>query len=360
MAKERVHGPYKHRSRWRVVHVHADGKQEAVSFSDEQGARRYAKRKRAALHCRAVGDAVTEYLAHLRTSPGRGGYVRRESTIRLEEWRLSAFLKPLLDSSLTALTSAAAAKLLETRRGAVKPDTLAGELVTAMRWARWCRSRGWLRGAPFDGLVVAGERTAGKPQLRVDSARRFLSAALHEQSASGLAAAMALLMGMRASEITGLHVRDIDDGGKLVWISRAKTRRGVRRLSVPPQLVSRLGPLAAGRSADEPLWGDVDRHWLGYHVVRLCRVAGVERVTPHGLRGTWATLSVAAMPTEQVAATLGHLPAVSRAAYIAPGAEQSAAATRVAEQLAERVTTADDVVTQEAQCDSDPSEESLN
>jgi integrase len=265
--------------------------------------------------------------------PGRGGRARRDSTVKLVSWRLKAFLRlEEGDRPLGSLTRAAARALFERRRDEVKVDTLVGELTTVSRACRWFAAQGWLGADPCAGLVVSGERSAGKPQLRVDEARRFLAVALTE-GVEGLAAAMGLLMGMRASEITGLTVRDVDDGGRLVWITRAKTRRGVRRLEVPAILVARLVELCKGKAPDAPLWGDVNRHWLYYHVPRIADVAGLPRVTPHGLRGTWATLAMSALPTEQVAAALGHRPEVTRTNYAAPGSEQSGQSARVATEL---------------------------
>lgn len=81
--------------------------------------------------------------------------------------------------------------------------------------------------------------------------------------------------------------------------------------------------LCAGRKSTEPLFGDVDCHWVGYHVRRLCKAAGVPEVCPHGLRGTQASISVLAVPAEHVAAALGQTgPAVTRRHYLASWAEE--------------------------------------
>ena len=330
---ERVHGPYRHGKRWRVVAVRSDGTRAVVAFESEAEARKYIAACHKVAVGRTVGEAVTEYLTWLKGAPGRGGRARRDSTVKLEAWRLGAFLRLVEENrTLQSLTRSACRALLEKRRAEVKPDTLVGELTTVQRAARWWVAQGWLSSNPLAELVAGGERSAGKPQLRVDEARRFLTVALTE-GMPGTACAMALLMGMRASEVTGLTVRDVDDGGRLVWITAAKTKRGVRRLEVPSVLQPRLLALAAGKPADAPLWGDVDRHWLYRHVPRLAELAGLPRVTPHGLRGTWATLAMAAMPTEAVAATLGHRPDVTRTNYAAPGSEQSGQAARVASEL---------------------------
>ena len=172
-------------------------------------------------------------------------------------------------------------------------------------------------------LEVTGTRARGKAQLRIDEARRFVETALREGDARGLAAAMALLMGLRASEITNRAVRDVDDAARVLWIERAKTRAGDRRLEVPEVLRPQLAALVAGRAPDAPLFGDHDRHWVGYHVRRLCRLAKVPVVCPHGLRGTQSSIAARAVPVEHVAAALGQTgPAVTRRHYLAAGAEQ--------------------------------------
>lgn len=97
---------------------------------------------------------------------------------------------------------------------------------------------------------------SGKPQLTEDESRRFLAAALKlgsDGDAGGTAAATALLLGMRASEIADRIVRDLDSGGRILAITAAKTAAGVRRLRVPTLLQPLLQALASGK-------GSADRH----------------------------------------------------------------------------------------------------
>lgn len=134
-----------------------------------------------------------------------------------------------------------------------------------------------------------------------------------------VAAAMALLMGMRASEIVERTVRNLDDGGRLLWITDAKTQAGVRRLEVPPQLHHHLLRLARGRGPSDRLFGpDATRHWVLRSVHRICKAAGVPTVPAHGLRGTHASLAVDAGATSHlVAAALGHESFVTTARHYA-------------------------------------------
>jgi integrase len=276
---------------------------------------------------------VTEYLAWLKEAPGRGGRARRDSTVKLVAWRLRGLLRvdEGEDYPLWALTRSKARVLFAQREAEVKVDTIAGELATVHRACGWWVKRGWLDADPFVACEVKGSRSVGKPQLRTAEARRFQAVALTEGT-PGLASVVALRMGMRASEITGLIVRDLDEG--TMWITKAKTKRGIRRLDVPEDLLPYLLRLAAGRAPTEPLFGEVDRHWLHRHTVRICNLAGVPIVTPHGLRGTFATLAVGAGDTRRAAEALGHDEKMTTNVYAAPGAVQSGLAGRVAQLLA--------------------------
>ena len=264
--------------------------------------------------------------------------------------RLVALLQLVTtDRQLAALDARTASKMVDVRSGEVAHETMRGELRVASMFAAWCVKRGWLAFDPFAGIELKappGGRSIGKPQLRVDEARRFLAFVVADASPEATGVLMALLMGMRARahEIVERTARDLDDG-RLLWIPQSKTRAGIRQIAVLPVLRSRLAELAVGEAPDAKLFGDISRHALHYHAVRLAKLAGVPRVTPHGLRGSFATLAVAASlpgmtadraPTvAEVARTLGHADnrATMRRHYMAPGAEESAASARVGELL---------------------------
>ena len=61
-----------------------------------------------------------------------------------------------------------------------------------------------------------------------------------------VAAMMSLVMGMRCTEIVSRVVRDLDDGGALLWIPDSKTLAGRRKLQVPEFLQPYLVKLAEG------------------------------------------------------------------------------------------------------------------
>ena len=163
-----------------------------------------------------------------------------------------------------------------------------------------------------------GRASTGKPQLRLDEAKRYREAALRlfdqNNDRCALAAVIPLYLGMRAGEVLSRRVRDVDADGRILWIDRGKSKNARRHLSVKAEpLRTRLAQLAGGRHPEEPLFAvrGVARapvpQSLRRAVRRVCKVAGVPIVCPHSWRGLWATLSLEAGAAETAVATaLGH------------------------------------------------------
>lgn len=236
-------------------------------------------------------------------------------------YRLNAFFTEP-DALLANLTPARCAAYYDALRTRVtrtkKPysvDSHRNMLAEARSLLKWCATvKRWLLRNPLDGVEGKGKRRHGKPQLRIDEARRWLAKALEladAGEAGAVAAMMTLLLGMRASEIVGRVVRDLDDDGRLLWIPTSKTEAGRRTLRVPEILRPYLRRLGEGRAADAPLlfaekedhWRDWPRKW----VQRICTAAGVPSVSAHSMRGLHSTLAMEAGITGAVvAASLGH------------------------------------------------------
>src|SRR4029077_2411381 len=99
---------------------------------------------------------------------------------------------------------------------------------------------------------------------------------------------------------------------------------GDRHLEIPEVLRAPLVAICAGRDGGAQLFGDVDRHWIGYHARRLCRVAKVPELGPQALRGTFSSIGAEATPVDFVARALGHAgPSITRQHYLARGAERA-------------------------------------
>src|SRR6185437_12341963 len=94
-------------------------------------------------------------------------------------------------------------------------------LAEAKTFLKWCVGRGYVRTNPLEGVEGTGKRRHGKPQLRIDEARRWQVKAAQladEGEAGAVAALVTLVMGLRAGEVVSRVVRDLDDEGRLLWI----------------------------------------------------------------------------------------------------------------------------------------------
>jgi integrase len=317
--KARAHGPYRRGDKWRVVEVAATGARSTCSFDSEAEALDYIAEYNDEAEGRTLSMAIDEYIAHRTTGGIKAGSV---TTLR---FRLKAITRVVEnDRMLSKLTRAAACDLYAARVAATKPDTHRAELASVLAMFKWCVEKGWLRINPFSEVKPVGRKARRHSHLRIDEARIFRDAALSYAHDGGLAALLPLLAGLRATEVTSLCVRDVDDGARVLWVTDAKTEAGNRKLDVPTELRVRLAKRIAGRAGDDRLFGDVDRRWLTYHVHRICELAKLGRkVSPHALRRTWSAIGAESMPVDAVSRTLGHASStVTRRHYQPTNAEE--------------------------------------
>jgi integrase len=331
----RIHGPYPDRKGWRIKVVdRKTGRAKSHTYPTEAEALKEIERlrKKAAGEIGISIEAALAAYAQYSTTKGN-----RAHSIRSTNERLRAVFAGHEDRYVGLDKEDAEAIWREysqrpTRMKKVPAlDTQRNTLHETRTFMRWCLKHGWIKVEPFADIEVLGPRSRGKDQLdRLDDARRWLALALQLGAggdAGAIAAATALLMGMRASEVTDRTVRDLDDCGRVLVIPRAKTRAGVRRLRIPDTLQPLLAKLAAGKAPTDRLFGpQANRYWLRIVVRRLCTLAGTPVVGPHGLRGTHATLAVQAGTTgDVVAAALGHESfAITAASYAKAEAVASA------------------------------------
>lgn len=302
------------RGRWRVIHIHRDGKRVPSFFATEGEAKRFA----AALEARIDTEETTihglvdgDYFDHL---VERG---RKRSSIATTVRRL----KKLPDIPPQDFTPKRAAtwyqRQTKNEDGSDRAsDTHLNELNEARSFFTWVRRRGYLARNPLEDVEGKGRRRAGKPQLRIDEARLWMTAARREVAqgrVNAIAALMTLLLGVRASEVAERQVRDLDDGGRLLWVPDSKTDAGRRTLEVPDDLREYLLALAEGRKGGDWLFpgrsaeGRITRHTVYREVKRICGLAGVEEVCAHAMRGLHATLATEAnMTGHAVSRALGH------------------------------------------------------
>jgi integrase len=347
----RATGPYEKRREGRatlwIATVHgADGRRVDASYPTEAAAKKAiddfndANRRE---EVSTIEAAVAAYLAHKRVVDEC-----KDSTLKTTEFRLDSLLGPVYDLAVDRLTKAQAAKLYEKRYTAVATDTHRAELAETRRFFAWAVKKRYVRGNPFIEVAPVGKKSKGKVQLHADEARTFLAHAfevadavpIHENTYLGdrargaLGALCALLLALRAGEVAALHVRDVDDEGKMLWVAEedGKTDAARRPLRVPDMLAERLWGLAKERGGSEPLWiAQHTRQWTLKTVKRMCADAGVPVVTAHGLRGTLATLATAAgVGLLDLSKMLGHSDGgkVATQHYIKKGTAAEAARER--------------------------------
>lgn len=327
----RVLGPYrdKERNDWRVVLIEPSegeerGARSSQRFAREEEAHQWIAKLEEELKLEGpitVEVALKEYEEYKRAKGNKAG------TIATTRDRLESMCAVHGERKLSRIAElpARAGDIYAALASRVSVDTHRNALGEARTFGKWCVKRGYLRRNPWAEVEAVGARSAGKLQLRVDEARRWLAKAveLAEGGDEGaVAAMMTLLMGLRASEVVDRVGRDVDDGGALLWIDRAKTKSGRRVVEVPAVLRDHLARRARRDAlASEALFPH-DRHWVRASVKRICRLAGVPEVGAHAMRGAHASLAMqAGASSHLVAASLGHAsPAVTLKHYAEPGA----------------------------------------
>ena len=349
----RIDGPFPHHTKFRVRVVDREtGKTTRHTYDTREQALaaipklRLEYRRPTGVTLAVAFEAYAGYLATER--------MNRASTIETTLGRVRALFRN--PQTLTDdLTKADLAKWWSTLKSTPiskagklpSVDTMVGVLKQSRTFHGWMVGKGWSKPGVLDGLQALGKRHQGKPQLRIDDARTFEKTAreLADRGDVGaIAALVPLYMGNRAGEVVGRRVRDLDNRGTLLHIEYAKTEAGNRPLEIPAVLQPYLAKLAKGKQGDAPLFtGDTPRAhrslealadpvaWLRRQVWRMCKLAGVPRVGPHGLRGTHSSLAAAAGATSAIiASAMGHSGSgVTERHYIKPEALENARTARV-------------------------------
>lgn len=331
---QRILGPYKDGpGKYKIYLVQPSGQRASESFGSESEAKR-AKAQYEKQIAKANGltleKALEGYEKHLKDKGNKPG------SIATTLFRLKAFFPDLTEKVILitptraegyydALTERPKPNLKKEDEGKkISVDTHRNTLGQVKTFFRWCVKKKYITKSPLEEVQGKGKRSRGKPQLRFDEARAWLKAAIvfmDKGEAGAVAATSALLMGPRSSEILARPVRDLDDDGRLFWIEKSKTERGDRILPVPQLLQPYLLALAKGKKPEDPLFPCRGRAWVLDWTKRICKAAGVKRVTAHSLRGFHATVAVICGATgELVAQALGHTPEVNRAHYLQPAA----------------------------------------
>lgn len=349
----RVVGIYRDRNRYRVV-ICENGKRKSLILASQEEAQRVSAELADSLSRPKRHYTVGEALALWSTERLQAA-ICKPLTIREQDARLHAFLSGCLSRDIADLTPAQATTLYHefVERPAPKtgkPPAAASHrlyLKLSRAFFAWAQEQGYCPQNPFASVKPIGRAQRGKPQLRIDEARRFLAAALQVHSETGeplaIGAAAALLMGLRTSEVLERRVRDVEDGAQVLCIDRGKTHNASRRLEIPAVLRPYLAALIADRPGDALVFGQSrtggvrSRQFMHTLVRRLCLRAAVPLICTHSLRGLFATLGLqSGAVTHSVAASLGHGSfSTTQQHYAQAGALESAQSQRVSALLQE-------------------------
>ncbi|WP_146140977.1 site-specific integrase, partial [Haliangium sp. UPWRP_2] len=265
-AESRVKGPYSERggTRFRLRVIERGAKRD-LYFPTERQARSQLvilQQQLAQSGSRTIAWLIDEFCAE-RQRQGRA----KPRTCQEQRERMRGLFHAYLTSEARAITPAIATKLYVEMVEATNPKT--GKPLAAathrfyLKLARavyaWAVRQGFAQYNPFANVQPVGRVNAGKPQLRIDEAQRFVTTALARFDEQGdtmaAGALMALLMGLRASEVLARRVRDVDRAGEILWIDGGKSKNARRYLDVPAVLQPRLVQLCAGREPDAYLLG---------------------------------------------------------------------------------------------------------
>jgi integrase len=342
---ERILGPYFEagRNRYRVIEITGDGSKVSRAFRSEKDAERYVEILKAGI---AQLDRTTDSLTkrYIRELRERG---LKERSIERTEWALASFFpKPLPLAALSPSRCQGLYDDLRTRPSKttgepLAPDSHRASLKETKTFLRWCVDGGHLKEHPATKVKGVGKlRPRGKSlgksgyKMRIKDARVWFGAALEmvEAGDSGaVAGIVAVLLGLRASEIVGLVCGNLDEDerpGDVIHVEDRKNEKDLT-LEVPELLSDMLLKLVDGREPGDPIFrgrGDQPhtRQWVRDQVHRVCRKAGIPNATAHSMRGLIATLlSKRGIAAQLIADQLGNDPEVMRRHYAEPGAEEA-------------------------------------
>ena len=306
-------------------------KQDPREVQRQQQAAQAASKAAAAVQAVTVGEVWAEYLTERRpqwgerhyqdhidkAAPGGVASTRRGYEKHLTKPGPLAALMPLPLRDLDAPTIEAwAAKEAKTRPSSAR---LAWRLLKV--FLRWCEEQ-----PAYAGLLPAknpaktqkSREALGKAGVKKDVLQRgqlpAWFAAVQQAQNPVIAAALQimLLTGARPGEVLGLRWEDVNTKWKGISI-RDKVE-GTREIPATPYVLQLLAALprrnewvfSSPTSADGRLTEPNNAH------TRACQIAGLDNLTPHGLRRSFKSLTEwLEIPAGVVAQIMGHKPSAT-------------------------------------------------
>lgn len=248
---------------------------------------------------------------------------RSPSTIHWYDAQITGFLLWLDVPDLHAddLPALIDRHLADERRRGVKPSTVAARYRALSAWLNWCSRRKLIERNPIPELDKPSVPKEQARHVTLEECTRILESIASADWADHRDRLLVLLLffsGLRASEVTHLHVTDVDSRAGTVLVRNGKGGKA-RIVPTAPQ----VGAVLLDYIYSRPAWGGPEL-WLsadgsggvrgplttdGLRQVlkRLCRQAGVEYLHPHAWRHGFAmTFLNAGAPLSAVSAMMGH------------------------------------------------------
>lgn len=222
----------------------------------------------------------------------------------------------------------------------VMPATWNHRRATLANLVSWAKATGQVQGDPLAGVDPAAEERPIRWMATAEyrSLLRTLEIAVNGATTDAWRTqalrdqAMVLLMahaGLRVGELVAMDVDDVQiserKGAVTVRLGKREKYRVVP-LSAEARLALSAWIRTAGLASGMPLFGGkgsgrLSSRQVQRRVAELRRLAGVEHLTPHQLRHTFAKRVVATSPVTVAQKLMGHARISTTARYIEPGWE---------------------------------------
>lgn len=330
--------PYPHRGKFRCRVTTAGGSRWAPVGETREKAIEWAELALTTAQHNGgltVSEAAEEYTAARLTDGVRSTSIRRYTMA------LRRLLGPVWSRSINELRPTRAQDLYDALRTTpgerghlLSPDTHRTDLIIGKHFATWLVERGLLKINAFAAVKGVGRRNKGKPQPRIDEARKLHAVCLQDPGEGATAVLLLMWTAARSAELMSRTVRDVDDDGAVLCIEddrergwRTKSTSSQRRAEIPEYLRPRVLGLCKGKIGNALLWsnnGALHHHsWLPRQLHTLCERAGIPKFCPHALRGWNATAQArAGVDQRAIAEALGHSGTGALGHYVEPGNER--------------------------------------
>ena len=331
--------------RVRYVLLLAGGKRRSRTFNDVASAALFERSVRDQ-YASVLGGVVPLAVAVERYIASRADKRWSAPTVRRTRMDLEKFAQP--SSTPIALVDAEFVRAFLARIGKVSAGSQQKRYGAIASFLLWCWRKNLIAENPCTRLdeddkpwlapKFKRERALSKPQLDVstDAVDKYVNAALTlPWSGDRVAALLPLYNGMRNGEVRHLRVGDVDfkRGRILLRGPHLKSRTSEGFAVIDPLLVEDLRRMCRDKLPGAWLFPSLDwrtpgepvsEYWIRKRATDTCAIAGLQRCTPHGLRGTYSSeLGDSGRSAESIGKNLGHNPgahgAIARSRYMAVG-----------------------------------------